>query len=413
MGDDVAAQRVYLDHAAATPPAAEVIEAMLPLLRTTWANPSSAHSAGRAARAAVDGARDTLARILGCAPRELIFTSGGTEADNLAMRGVVQRWGDERGRHVVVSAIEHEAVLGTTVAMEEAGEARVTVVGCDGQGRVDPDAVAAAVGDDTVLVSVMLANNEIGTVQDIAAIVRQVRERNPRTLVHSDAVQALGRMPLSVDDLGVDLLSLSAHKCRGPRGSGLLYARWGTHLRPQADGGGQERGRRSGTENVAGIVGFAVAAELAEGDMPERVARLLRLRGLLEELAGTLPGVRLAAPGAPRLANIATLLIDGVSTDALITALDLCGVEVSGGSACSSGAVRESHVVRAIGEDPRRTALVRCSLGHDSTEAEVRLAMRRLGSVLGAARGAAADGDGPRGGGSTTPGAAVPDTAGV
>jgi cysteine desulfurase len=373
---------IYLDHAATTPPAPEVVDAMLPFLTTTWANPSSPHALGRAARAAVDSARDRLAAVISASPRELIFTSGGTEADNLAVRGILQRWGDERGRHLVVTAIEHEAVLATAAALEEAGEATVTVVGCDSRGLVDPERVAAAVREDTVLVSVMLANNELGTVQDVAAVAGAVRDRNPRSLVHTDAVQALGRIPLSVDDLGVDLLSLSAHKCHGPKGAGLLYARWGTHLRTQAEGGGQERGRRSGTENVAGIVGFAVAAELVAADGDRGQARMLALRTLLEELAGAIPGVRVAAAGAPRLPTIATLLVDGAATDAVLTALDMCGVAVSGGSACSSGAVRESHVVRAIGEDPRRTAVVRCSLGRDTTEAEVVEAMRRVAVVL-------------------------------
>lgn len=373
---------IYLDNAATTAPAPEVVEAMLPFLTTTWANPSSPHAAGRTARAAVDSARDRLAAAISAAPRELIFTSGGTEADNLAVRGVLQRWGRERGRHLVVTAIEHEAVLATAAGLEDAGEATVTVVGCDRQGRVDPAAVAAAVREDTVLVSVMLANNEIGTVQDVAAVGRAVRSRNPATFVHTDAVQALGRIPVAVDDIGADLLSLSAHKCHGPKGVGLLYARWGTHLRAQAEGGGQERGRRSGTENVAGIVGFAVAAGLVTA---EGAARMLGLRTLLEELAGAIPGVRVAAAGASRLPNIATLLVDGAATDAVLTALDLRGLAVSGGSACSSGAVRESHVVRAIGEDPRRTAVVRCSLGRDTTEEEVREAVRRITGVCAGA----------------------------
>jgi cysteine desulfurase len=364
--------RIYLDHAATTPPAAEVVDAMLPFLREDWGNPSSPHARGRRARSAVDAARDRLAELLGCAAREVTFTAGGTEADNLAIRGIVGRWGSERGRHVVVSAIEHEAVLATAHALAQQGDCELSVVGCDEHGRVDAAELGAAVRGDTVLVSLMLANNEIGTVQGIAAAAQAVRVRNPRTLVHSDAVQAFGRLPLDVDELGVDLLSLSAHKCYGPKGTGLLYARWGTFVRAQQEGGGQERGRRSGTENVAGIVGFAAAAALVDRERGAEMERQRALRDRLEAaVMAAAPGVRVAAAGAARLPNLSALLVDGASTEALITALDQAGVEVSGGSACASGAVRDSHVLHAIGEDPRHTALMRCSLGRRTSETDV------------------------------------------
>jgi cysteine desulfurase len=368
-------RRIYLDHAATTPPALEVIDAMLPYLRADWGNPSSPHARGRRARGAIDDARDRLAALIGCTAREVTFTAGGTEADNLAMRGTLGRWGAERGRHVVTSAIEHEAVLATAHALADQGDCELTVVGCDSDGRVDAGELAAAVRDDTVLVSLMLANNEIGTEQDVAAAVRAVRERNPRTLVHTDAVQAFGRLTVDVTALDVDLLTMSAHKCYGPKGIGLLYSRWGTFLRPQHDGGGQERGRRSGTENVAGIVGFATAAELVERERAAEMNRQSALRNGLESAVCTaLPAVRIAAEDAPRLPNLSALLVDGASTEVLIAALDQAGIEVSGGSACSSGAVRDSHVLRAIGEDPRHTALIRCSFGRDTTEEEVNLA---------------------------------------
>jgi cysteine desulfurase len=353
---------------------------MLPFLREHWGNPSSPHGRGRSARSAIDDARDRLAAVLRCAPRELTFTSGGTEADNLALRGVLQRWGGERGRrHLVVSAIEHEAVLTTARMLGIRGEAEVTVVECDGAGRVDPERVAAAVRDDTVLVSLMLANNEIGTLQDVATAARRAHERNPRVLVHSDAVQALGRMAVDPAGLGVDLLTVSAHKCYGPKGCGLLYARWGTHLGAQLDGGGQERGRRSGTENVAAIAGFAVAAELVETERSVQVARQAALRDSLEAaiLEGA-PRIRIAAGSAPRLPNLSALLVDGVSADALVAALDTAGLEVSSGSACSSGAAQPSHVMTAIGEDPAATALLRLSLGRDTSEADVALAAERI-----------------------------------
>jgi cysteine desulfurase len=363
-----------------------VIDAMLPLLREHWGNPSSPHGRGRRARSAVDDARDRLATVLRCAPRELTFTSGGTEADNLALRGVLQRWGAERGRHLVVSAVEHEAVLTTARMLAARGRAELTVVGCDCAGRVDPEHVAAAVRDDTVLVSLMLANNEIGTVQDVATAARRAHERNPRVLVHTDAVQSLGRMAVDPAGLGVDLLSVSAHKCYGPKGCGLLYARWGTHLGAQLDGGGQERGRRSGTENVAAIAGFAVAAELVEAERPAQVARQTALRDSLEAaILDGAPRARVAAGSAPRLPNLSAVLVDGASGDALVAALDIAGLEVSGGSACSSGAAQPSHVMTAIGEDPGTTALLRLSLGRDTGEADVVEAADRIRAAISVA----------------------------
>ena len=359
---------------------------MLPFLREHWGNPSSPHGRGRRARSAVDDARDRLAAALGCRPRELTFTSGGTEADNLAVRGVVERWGAERGRHLVVSAIEHEAVLTTATALVERGDAEVTVVGCDSDGGVDPERIAAAVRDDTVLVSLMLANNEVGTVQDVAAAGRLSRMRNPRVLVHSDAVQSLGRVTLNLAALDVDLLSISAHKCYGPKGCGALYARWGTHLTAQLDGGGQERGRRSGTENVAAIAGFAVAVELVERERPGQVVRQAALRDALEStiLAGA-PGTRVAARSAARLPNLSALLVDGASAEALVAALDIAGVEVSSGSACSSGAAQPSHVLTAMGGDPRTTALLRLSLGRDTSDDDVTEAAERIVAAIGVA----------------------------
>ena len=359
---------------------------MLPLLRDSWGNPSSPHARGRAARSAVDDARDRLAAVLGCAPRELTFTSGGTEADNLAIRGVVQRWGPDRGRHVVVSAIEHEAVLTTATILAERGDAEVTVVGCDPDGRIDPERIARAVRDDTVLVSLMLANNEVGTVQDVDRAARLARTRNPRVLVHSDAVQAMGRLPIDLASLDVDLLSLSAHKCYGPKGCGALYARWGTHLTAQLDGGGQERGRRSGTENVAAIVGFAVAAELVERERPDQGARQAQRRDALESaILERTAGTRVAARGAPRLPNVSALLVDGAAAEALVAALDVAGVEVSSGSACSSGAAQPSHVLVAMGEDPRATALLRLSLGRDTAAGDVDAAAERIVTAIAVA----------------------------
>jgi cysteine desulfurase len=366
--------------------APEVVDAMLPLLREHWGNPSSPHGRGRSARRAVDDARDRLAAVLRCAHRELTFTSGGTEADNLAIRGVVQRWGAERGRHLVVSAIEHDAVLTTAATLAARGEAEFTVVGCDRDGRVDPERIAAAVRDDTVLVSLMLANNEVGVIQDVAAATRLVRARNPAVLVHSDAVQALGRTPVDPAELDVDLLSFSAHKCYGPKGCGALYARWGTHLTAQLDGGGQERGRRSGTENVAAIAGFALAAELVTRERREQTVRQAALRDTMEStILARAAATRIATRSAPRLPNISALLVEGASADSLVAALDVAGVEVSSGSACSSGAAQPSHVMTAIGEDPRATAFVRLSLGRDTSVEDVAEAAERIVAAIAVA----------------------------
>jgi cysteine desulfurase len=366
--------------------APEVVEAMLPFLREHWGNPSSPHGRGRRARSAVDDARDRITAVLECAPRELTFTSGGTEADNLAVRGVLQRWGAERGRHLVVSAVEHDAVLITATELARRGDAEVTIVECDSNGRVDPERFASAVRDDTVLVSLMLANNEVGTVQDVAAAGRLSRARNSRVLVHTDAVQAMGRLPIDLAALDVDLLSISAHKCYGPKGCGALYARWGTYLTAQLDGGGQERSRRSGTENVAAIAGFAVAVELVQRERRSQVGRQASLRDALEAaILGGAPGTRVAARSVARLPNLSALLVDGASAEALVAALDMAGVEVSSGSACSSGAVQPSHVLRAMGGDPRTTALLRLSLGRDTSGDDVAEAAARIVAAIGVA----------------------------
>ena len=363
---------IYLDHAATTPVAPEVVEAMLPWLRDGFGNPSSLHSVGRAARNAVDEARDRVAAALGCASREVVFTAGGSEADNLALRGVLDRWAS-RGRHVVVSGIEHDAVLKSAEQLLEEGRCELTAVGCDARGCVDPEEIAAAVRDDTVLVSVMLANNEVGTVQDVARVVELVRARNPRTFVHTDAVQALGKLSLDVRELGVDMLSVSGHKVYGPKGVGALYVRQGVTLAAQISGGGHERSRRSGTENVAGIVGFGLAASLVTVEREEEVPRLRALSGRLTETVATgVPDAVLTGQGAPRLASFATFAFPGLSTEVLLTLLDSWDVCCSGGSACSSGAHMPSHVLVAMGLPPALAAgALRCTLGRATTAAEV------------------------------------------
>jgi cysteine desulfurase len=377
-----AAQPIYLDHAATSPLDPEVRAALLPWLGELFGNPSSAHLHGRRARAAVDAARDRVASATGCASREVIFTSGGTEADNLALRGVLERWGPERGRHLVVSAVEHEAVLATARGLAEAGRADLTVVDCDRRGRIDPAAVAAAVRPDTVMVSVMLANNEVGTVQDVPAIAAAVRARNPRVLVHSDAVQALGRLPLGLDALGVDLLSLSAHKAYGPQGVGALVARHGTFPAAQITGGGQERERRSGTENVAGIAGFGVAAELAERSREADARRLHELAGRLTNLlVETVPGVEPTGDPDRRLPGLCSLVVPGCRSDLMLAVLDELGVCASAGSACSSGAPTPSHVLQAMGFGELGGCALRLGLGRFTTEADIEAAAERVGQA--------------------------------
>jgi cysteine desulfurase len=383
---------VYLDHAATTPVAPEVLEAMLPYFGEGYGNPSSLHSVGRMARNAVDQARDRVADALGCAAREVVFTAGGSEADNLAIRGVLDRAAASgRGRHLVITAIEHDAVIKTCEQLADEGRAEVTVIGCDQRGVVSPEAVAAAVRDDTVLVSVMLANNEVGTVQDVGRVASLVREANPRTAVHTDAVQALGKVPLDVRSLGVDLLSVSGHKVYGPKGVGALYVRQGVVLAPQISGGGHERDRRSGTENVPGIVGFGMAATLVAGEREDEMRRLGVMASRLTEVVATgVPDAVVTAAGAPRLSSFATFAFPGIPTDVLLTLLDSWDVCASGGSACSAGAHMPSHVLVAMGFSPHLAAgALRCTVGRGTTDAEVdragELIVRAVHQLQGAA----------------------------
>jgi cysteine desulfurase len=385
---------IYLDHAATTAVAPEVLEAMLPWLRDGYGNPSSLHALGRHARSAVDESRDRVATALGCAAREVVFTAGGSEADNLALRGALDRW-TSRGRHLVITGIEHDAVLKTAEQLVDEGRCEVSVVGCDSHGCVDPAEVAAAVRDDTVLVSMMLANNEVGTVQDVGGTVALVRERNPRAFIHTDAVQALGKLPLDVRELGVDLLSVSGHKVYGPKGVGALYVRQGVTLAPQISGGGHERGRRSGTENVPGIVGFGLAATLVTLEREDEMRRLRTLSDRLTETVATgVPDAVLTAADAPRLSSFATFAFPGVSTEVLLTLLDSWDVCCSGGSACSSGAHMPSHVLVAMGLPPSLAAgALRCTLGRETTAEEVdragELIVRAVRQLQGAAAASA------------------------
>ncbi len=360
-------RRIYLDYAATAPPRPEVLEAMRPF--EDCANPSSLHAEGRRARAAVDDARSRIAAILRCKPREIVFTSGGTEADNLAITGAA-RAGRARGRHIVASAIEHHAVLRTVDALREEG-AEIGLVGVDPSGVVGVQTFVSALRGDTVAAAVMYANNEIGTIQPVRALAEAARARG--VPFFCDAVQAAGALPLDVAALGVDALALSAHKLGGPKGVGALYVRDGTPIAPLIHGGGQERGRRSGTENVAAIAGFAAALELADRERETYGTRTSALRDRLEAaLAATISGSRINGKAAARLPNITSMTIEGIAVEPLLIALDLEGIAASAGSACATGSLEPSHVIAALhGRPTGLEATLRFSLGRATTEAEI------------------------------------------
>lgn len=360
--------RIYLDYAATTPTDPRVLDAMRPYFTEVFGNASSVHAFGQEARAAVDRARRVLAQALGCQPSEVVFTSGATEADNWALVGVALA-NEDRGRHLVVSSVEHRAVLEPARWLAQRGW-EVTFVPVDRYGRVDPDDVRRVLRDDTVLVSVMHANNEVGTLQPVAEVARVARERG--ILVHTDATQSFGALPVRVDELGVDLLSASAHKRYGPKGVGLLYVRKGTRIEPLLRGGSHERGRRAGTENVPGIVGFARAIELALAEREAEQARLAALRDRLVRALLDMEGARLNGHPTERLPNNAHFCFEGVDSESLLLALDLRGVAASSGSACTAGSLEPSHVLRAMGLPEELAAgALRLTVGRWTTEAEV------------------------------------------
>lgn len=341
-------ESIYLDYAATTPLDPRVHQAMMPYLTEKFGNPNSIHAFGREAKKAVDEARETIAALLNCRPSEIVFTSGGTESDNLALRGVASAY-RQKGNHIVTTAIEHHAVLHTCRALQDEGF-EVTYLPVDEHGLVVPEQVVEALTDRTILVSIMHANNEIGTIEPLAEIVQAIKEKRPDVLVHTDAVQTVGHIPVDVEALGVDLLSFAAHKFYGPKGVGGLFVRRGVKLVPQLTGGGQERNRRSGTENVAGIVGMAKALELAIAEMPAEIPRLKTLRDeLINGVLTQIPGSRLNGHPTQRLPHNANFSFLGVEGEALLLQLDLHGIAASSGSACSSGSLEPSHVLLALG----------------------------------------------------------------
>lgn len=377
-------KRIYLDHAATTPLHPQVLEAMMPYLTIRWGNPSSIYYEAREARKGLDNARRTVAEILGCKPAEVIFTAGGSESDSLAVRGAAYA-ARRRGDHIITTTIEHHAVLHTVQQLEKEGF-RATYLPVDREGFVDLEALEAAVETDTILVSIMLANNEVGTIEPVAEASRIVKAKNPHAIFHTDAVQAVGSLDINVDRLGADMLSIAAHKFYGPKGVGALYVRSRTPLQPLIMGGSQERNRRAGTENVAGIVGLATALRLAYGHLDERNAHCRALRDRLgQELPQHVPGVQVTGPRdfSRRLPNNFSCCFEGVEGEAILLQLDLNGIAASSGSACTTASLEPSHVLLAMGvpQDLARGSL-RLTVGIDNTMEDIEYLLDILPGVV-------------------------------
>ena len=373
-------KRIYMDHNATTPLREDVLEAMLPYLRGEFGNASSLHYFGIQARRAVEAAREKVATALGAQLREIIFTGCGTEADNQAIKGVMFA-NRGKGDHIVTSRIEHKAVLQTCQYLEKQGF-RVTYLPVDEYGLVNPDDVAQAITGRTVLVSVMFANNEVGTIQPIAAIAQVCRERG--VYFHTDAVQMVGKLPIDVNELGIDLLSLSAHKFYGPKGVGALYVRKGVKVDPLLHGGHQEWGRRAATENVAGIVGLGRALELRLGEMDAEAERLTALRErLYAGLLARIPHVYLNGHPSERLPGTLNVCFEYIEGEGIIMGLDLAGVAVSSGSACTSAELSPSHVLLAMGVHPAMAqGSIRFGLGRENSEADVDYVLGKLPPII-------------------------------
>ncbi len=369
--------RVYLDYNATTPVEPQVLDAMLPYFTAEFGNASSIHTPGQKARAAVESAREQVAALIGARPQEIVFTSGGTESDNHAIFGIVafSSSSSTSRPHVITSLIEHEAVLNACQALEKQGVS-VTYLAVDRDGQIDLEELRRALRPETMLITIMHANNELGTVQPLEQIGRVAKEAD--VYFHSDAVQSAGKIPIDVNHLQLDLLSISGHKLYAPKGVGALYVRGGTHIRQLLYGGHHQRGFRPGTENVAGIVGLGKAAELARKSLANDASRLSALRDQLEHgLLNRVPHSRTNGGRAPRTPNTTNLIFPGVEGEALLIALDLKGLACSTGAACSSGAIEPSHVLTAIGLPPEEArASLRFSLGRHTTQADIDFALR-------------------------------------
>jgi cysteine desulfurase len=373
--------RIYFDHNATTPVDPAVVETLARTTAEEFGNASSVQHFGQRAKAVLDEARSAVADVIGAEPSVLVFTSGGTESDNFALRGVAEALEPTGRRHLIASSIEHEAVLVTLRALARRGW-RTTLLPVGTSGIVDPDALADALTDDTAIVSVMHANNEIGTIQPITELARIAHARG--ALFHTDAVQSIGKVPVDVRPLGVDLLSLSAHKFNGPKGIGALWIKRGARVTAILTGGKHERNRRAGTENVPAIAGLGVAARLARKKVTTDADRIGALRNRLEErILAQVPGTAVNGAREPRVPNTTNISFEAVEAESLLIALDLEGVAVSTGSACSSGTLEPSHVLRAMGlPAPRTQNSIRLSLGASNTEAEVDFVVSKLPAIV-------------------------------
>lgn len=369
---------IYLDHAATTPVKREVLESMLPYFSSGFANASGVYASARSARSAVERARAQVASAIGAQRSEIYFTSGGSEADNWALVGALRARKDKK--RVITTKVEHHAVLNTCRMLEEQG-AQVEYLGVDALGRVDPEAVRRAITPDTAIVSVMLANNEVGSIEPVAQIAAIAREHG--VLMHTDAVQAVGHIPVDVDELGVDLLSMSAHKFYGPKGVGALYVRSGVRIDPLILGGAQERGLRAGTENVPAIAGMGAALEIACRELARNMERIASLREeMIRLIAQKLPGAHINGDRENRLPGNVHLSIDGMDSSLLLARLDMEGIAASAGSACASGSLERSHVLEAMGRSGRQ-ADIRFSIGEDNTQEDIRAAVDALARIVG------------------------------
>ncbi len=376
---------IYLDHNATTPLDPRVFDSMAPYLKMHWGNPSSPYSFGNQARIAVDKARERVAECLGCKPTEIIFTSCGTESDNLAVRGVARAL-KSRGNHIVTTAIEHHAVLNTCKALESEGF-RITYLSPGSDGAVKIEEVEKSLSPQTILITVMHANNETGVLQPVEEIAALAKKRG--LVFHTDAVQTAGKIPCRLCELGADAISISGHKIYGPKGTAALYARQGTPLSPLLTGGPHERNLRAGTENVAGIVGFSHAMTLAAASASDEYIRLRNLRDKFEaQILSVVPGVKINGVSAPRVPNTSSLSFESVDGESIVLGLDLRGIYVSTGSACSTGDPEPSHVLLAMGLSPKEAqGSIRISLGRESREEDLDTAADALADIVKRLRG--------------------------
>ncbi len=377
----MAERLVYADNAATTSTSPAVLEAMMPYFGEVYGNPSSLHQKGRAAKTAITEAREKIASLLGCKAGEIYFTASGSEADNWAIKGAAHAHA-KKGKHIISTKIEHHAVLHSMEALEKEGF-EVTYLDVDSEGLVTPEAVVAAMREDTILVEVMYANNEVGTIEPIREIAAAVKEKNPKCLVFTDAVQAVGAVPINIAELGVDMLSLSGHKIHAPKGIGALYVRNGVRILNLIDGGGQERSKRGGTENVAYIVGLAKALEDAIAGIPENAGVEAMRDRLINEILAKIPHTRLNGSRTERLPGNVNVSFQFIEGESLLLLLDMAGICASTGSACSSSSLEPSHVLLSIGVPVEEAhGSLRLSLGRDNTEADVDYILEKLPPIV-------------------------------